>query len=93
MILNPYPLDLIEIDFVTGAVIELGGFGRFVEGNGLGFFDRPAFFKVGGDPRGPESMAADAAGKASCNRPALDHVEGVIAPQRPIGKVPATAIG
>ena len=35
---NPDLLDLVEVDLVAGAVVELGGLGRFVVGDGLGVF-------------------------------------------------------
>src|SRR5215813_11811523 len=57
--LNPDPLDLIECDLVTGAVIELGSAGAFVRRHALGVFQRAAGVHVGGDPSGPEGMTVD----------------------------------
>ena len=52
--LNRNPLDLIEADLVGGAVVELGGAGRLVGGDGLGVLDTAAVEQVGGDAGGPE---------------------------------------
>ena len=35
-------LDLVEVDLVAGTVVELGGLGAFVIGDGLGVFTGPA---------------------------------------------------
>ncbi len=39
---NPEPLDVVQVDPVAGAVVELGCLGRLVEGDGLGLFRGPA---------------------------------------------------
>jgi hypothetical protein len=56
---NPDLLDLVEVDLVAGAVIELGRLGRLAVGDGLGVLDGAAAFQVGGDAGGPEGVAAD----------------------------------
>jgi hypothetical protein len=40
MISIPDPLDFIDVDLVAGAVIELGGFRAFVDGDPLGVLQR-----------------------------------------------------
>ena len=46
---NPNPLDLVEVELVTGAVVDAGRLRRFVVGDGLDMLDGPAAFAVGGD--------------------------------------------
>jgi hypothetical protein len=89
---NPDPLDFVKVDLVAGAVIELGRLWRFVKRDGLGLFDRAAFFEIGRDAGGAESMAADRAGEAGGDGPALDHVDGVVAADEPVGEPFAAAI-
>ena len=44
-----YPLDLIERDLVRRPVVEFGGSGGLVGGDGLGVFEGAAVLQVGGD--------------------------------------------
>jgi hypothetical protein len=64
-----------------------------VESDGLGLFDRAAFFKIRRDAGGAEGVAADAGRESGGFGPALDHVEGVVAAERPAGQLLAPAIG
>ena len=48
-----YPLDLVECEFVLGAVVELGGARALVSRDLLRLLDRPAVLEVGGDANGP----------------------------------------
>jgi hypothetical protein len=52
-------LDLIERDFVAGAIVELGGAWAFVRRHGLRIFERAARLEVGGDAGRPEHMATE----------------------------------
>jgi hypothetical protein len=56
---NRNPLDLIERDFVAGAVVELGGARAFVRRHQLGVFEGAAGFEVGRYASCPEGVAAD----------------------------------
>jgi hypothetical protein len=40
---NPDPLDFVEVDLVAGEIVELGGFRRFVDGDGLGLEQTATF--------------------------------------------------
>ncbi len=75
--LNHNPFDFIERNPVIGAVIELGGFWRFMCGDLLGVLDGAAVFQVGGDAGGPEGMAACCVGQPGGLGTAFHHVEGV----------------
>ena len=57
-VLDLDPLHLIEGNLVTGSVVEFGGAGGLVGGDGLGVFERSAIFEVGGDAGGPKRVAA-----------------------------------
>jgi hypothetical protein len=46
---NHNPLDLIERDFVAGAIVELRRARAFVRRHELGVFERPASFEIDGD--------------------------------------------
>src|SRR5262249_41235250 len=46
--LNRDPLEFVERDFITGAVVELGGAGTFMRRHGLRVFERAAGFEIGG---------------------------------------------
>jgi hypothetical protein len=52
---NRNPLDLIERDFIAGAIIELGRAGAFVRGHGLCIFQCAAGVQIGGDAGGPNT--------------------------------------
>jgi len=81
------PLNLIEGERIAGAVVQLGGAGRFVRGNGLGVLDGAAVFQVGGDAGGAEGVAADAVdAHAAGQGAALDHPEHVGAGQALAGE-------
>jgi hypothetical protein len=62
---NLDPLDLVERDRVAGAVVELGRTRAFVRGHRLGVFQRPAAFKISGDPGRAEHVAAESLREAS----------------------------
>src|SRR5712664_1907864 len=88
--LNPDPLDPIECDRVTGAVVELGRVRAFVCGHALRIFERAASVHVGRDPGSPERMAVDAYLEAHVGRAALNHAVGVDAVNSMVGE-PASA--
>jgi hypothetical protein len=44
--LNLDPLDLIERDFITAAIVKLGGARTFGRGHGLGVFDRAGLDEI-----------------------------------------------
>jgi hypothetical protein len=48
--LNGNPLHLVELDFVAGAVLELGRARTFMRGHGLGVFERAADLEICGHP-------------------------------------------
>ena len=75
--LNPDPLDLVERDLVTGAVIKLGGAWAFMRGHELRVFERTAGVHIGGDAGRPKRMAIDAHLEPHGGRAALDHAIGV----------------
>ena len=75
--LNHDPFDLIEADLVAGAVIELGGAGGLVGGDGLGVFDRAAVEQVGGDAGGAEGVAVGGDAQFCLAHPSLDHAEDI----------------
>jgi hypothetical protein len=52
-------LDLIELDLIVGAVIELRRSRAFVRRHRLRVFKRDSSFEKGGDAGRPERMAAD----------------------------------
>ena len=56
-------MDLVEVDLVAGAVVELGGFWGFVVGDLLGVLDGAAAFEVGSDAGRPEGVATVSSGK------------------------------
>ena len=58
-LINRDPLHLVERYLIAGAIVELGGARTFVRGHGLGVLQRAAGFKISGDARGAEGMAAD----------------------------------
>jgi hypothetical protein len=74
---NRDPLDFIECDLIAGAIVELGGARAFVRRHGLCGFQGAAGFEVGGDPGGPECVAADLDLHAEFRGAALDHAPGV----------------
>ena len=68
------PLDLTDCNLVFGPVVELGGPGRLVAGDGRGFLDGAAPSQVDGDAGGTEGVAAGPAvsmpaGGTSCLQP------------------------
>jgi hypothetical protein len=74
------PLDLIQSNLISCAIIELGGARTFMRGHGLRILKRSAGFKLGGDARGAEGMAADPGARAELGGAALDHAPGVPIP-------------
>src|SRR5271167_471284 len=56
---NRDPLDLIEGDLVTRAIIKLRCSWTLVRGHRLRVFERATGFEIRRDPRGAECMAAD----------------------------------
>ena len=80
--LDGYSFDLIERNFVAGAVIELGGARAFVRGHGLRVLERPAGLEIRGDPCGAKSMAADPNSHPEIGGAALNHAPGVDAVHR-----------
>jgi hypothetical protein len=56
---NDDSLDLVQRDFVAGAVVELGRARRLVSGYRLGVLDRAAIIQVRGDSGGTERVTAD----------------------------------
>jgi hypothetical protein len=75
--LNRNPLDLVERDFVTGPIVELGGARAFVRGHGLGVFERAASLEVGSDAGCAEHVAAELDLEAGLGRAPADHAIGV----------------
>ena len=59
---NPDLLDLVEVDLVRGAVVELGRLGRFVVGDLLGVLQGAAAFEVGGEAGPTKGVAANLLG-------------------------------
>lgn len=55
-------LDLVQRDFVIGAVVELGGARGFVRSDSLGVFEGAAVKKERGDARGAKGVAANVRG-------------------------------
>jgi hypothetical protein len=76
-VLNHNSFDLIERDFVAGAIVELGRARAFVRGHGLRVFQRAPGFQIGSDARGAESVAADPDPRAEIGGAALNHAPGV----------------
>jgi hypothetical protein len=74
---NPEPSDLFGSELLAGAVIQLGRPPRFVVGDGLGMFQRPAVLEIGGDAGGAKCMAAGRVGQAGSLGPPLNHVKHV----------------
>ena len=70
------PLDLVERNLVTRAVIELGGARAFVRRHGLCVFERAAGLEVGGGCGSRSSLSCRA------RRAALNHPPGVDAIHR-----------
>jgi hypothetical protein len=75
--LNRNPLHLVERDLISRAVVELRGARAFMRGHRLCVLQRAAGFKIGGDARGAEGMAADPGSRAELGGAALDHAPGV----------------
>jgi hypothetical protein len=69
--LNRDPLHLIERDLVARAVIELRGAWAFVRRRDLSILQSAAGFKIGGDARGAERMAADPGSRAEVGGTAM----------------------
>ena len=88
--LNNDPLNLIECDLVTGAVVELGRARTFVCGHELRIFEGAAGVHIGRDPGRPKRMAINAPLEGHVGRAALDHAVGVDAVHRMVGE-PARA--
>jgi subtilisin family serine protease len=74
---NRGPLDLIERYFIACPIVKLSGARTFVRRHGLGVFERPAGFKIGGDAGCPEGVAADLDLEAEVGGAALDHAPGI----------------
>jgi len=68
-----YPLDQIERDFVTGAVIEPRRLRAGVVGDLLGLLPRALVVEVVGDSGDPEGVAADGRFDPGPLCPAADH--------------------
>ena len=83
---NAYPFDLIQGDFITGAVVELGRTRGLVRGDGLRVFQRPAVKQKGRDARGPEGVIANAGRQTDGTGPALDHAQRIRAMKAARGK-------
>lgn len=79
--LNDNPLDLVEGDFITGAVVELRAADAVVGGDGLGLFDGAAISDERGDSGGTERVAASCGRETGGLGSAFDHPEHVIARQ------------
>ena len=62
------PLDLIKCNLVAGAVIEFCRARAFMRSHGLRVLQRAAGFKIGGDARGAEGVAADPGARAELAR-------------------------
>src|SRR2546423_10838919 len=75
--LNNDPLDLIEGDLVTGAVVEFGRARAFVCGHELRIFERAAGIHVGRNACGPKCMTINTPLEAHRSRTALDHAVGI----------------
>jgi len=69
---------------IAGAVVELGGLGAGVVGDGLCVLDGAAAFEVGGDAGGPEGVEADGFGQARRLGTGFDHSPGIVAVYRSV---------
>ena len=69
------PLDLIEREFLVGAVVQLRGAGRLVAGDARGDFLDAAVTQVLGDAGPPETVIRYLIGQAGFAHPPLDHLE------------------
>jgi len=78
------PLNLIERDLVTGAVVQLGCARAFVRGHSLGIFERAAGLEVGSNPGRAKYVAPDLSVEASFGRAPADHLIGIDTVHRPI---------
>ena len=56
--LDRNPLHFIQCDLVTRAIVELGGARALMRGYELRVLQRAAVIEIGGDPGGPEGVAA-----------------------------------
>lgn len=74
---NCDPLDLIERNFVAGAVIQSGGAVAFMRSHRLIVVQRTASLQVCGDFGGAESVTADYDVDAEISCPAQDHAPGI----------------
>jgi len=75
--LNRNPLDLIQRDPVTRAVVELCRSRAFVRCHGLGVLQSATSFEVCSDARGPKRMTSNPDLHGKPRRAALDHAPGV----------------
>src|SRR5216684_1608722 len=75
--LNNDPLDLIEGDLVTGAVVEFSRARAFVCGHELRIFEGAPGVHVSRDPGSPKCMTINAPLEAHRRRAALDHAVGI----------------
>ena len=62
-----------------------------MRGHGLRILKRSAGFKLGGDARGAEGMAADPGARAELGGAALDHAPGVDAVHSLCGEITGAA--
>src|SRR6266446_6614873 len=91
--LNNDPLDLIEGDLVTGAVVEFSRARTFVCGHELRIFEGATGVHVSRDPGRPKCMTINAPLEAQRRGAALDHAVGVDAVHGVFGERPVMPHG
>ena len=75
-------LDLVQRDFISRTVVELGGSWRFVTGDGLSILNGATVFQIGRDAGGPEGVATGGGGEIGCPSSAFYHGQHFVAVQR-----------
>jgi hypothetical protein len=78
------PLNFVERNLIAGSIIELSDARTFMDRHGLGVLQRAAGFKIGGDARSAEGMAADPDARAELYLDAYIEAAGI----RDGGKTP-----
>lgn len=89
--LELHPLNLIRLDELVPAVIELSGPGRGVAGDRRGALKRAAVEEVVGDPGRPAGVAADVLAEPGRSGAALDDAKGGARGEGPPGELAAPA--
>lgn len=85
-------LDLVQGQFVVGAVVELGGAGRFVRGNLLGLLDGAAVLQVRRDAGRAEGVATRRGRDPGVEGAPLDHAQDIGPAHAPLGAAAALAL-